>query len=112
MAGRKAQYLMAGIWRGFLALGWLILFSLSHAQSPEPALPAEVDTVEVGQAVVLSNLSGEILRRGEGGVLMPIAGGESIEPGEMLLVRRGASFSIGGNTFGPESHGDRWVLFR
>lgn len=88
------------------------LAALTHAQSQPPDPPTEVDTVHVGRSVVLSSVRGEILKKGEGGALRQVTSGECIKPGDVLLVRKGASFSIGRTTFGPESHGDRWVQFQ
>lgn len=74
-------------------------------------LPTEVDTVVVGRTVVLTGIQGEILRQLTDGSLAPISDGDSVRPGEVLLVRRGASFNIGNDTIGAEAHGDRWVKF-
>jgi hypothetical protein len=78
---------------------------------PTFTLPTEEDTVLVGRTVVLVVISGQILKKGEDGKLSPVANHVSVRPGEVVLVRKGASFSIGGTTIAPESHGDRWVRF-
>jgi len=80
-------------------------------QSPEP-LPTEQDTVVVGRSVVIASVGGEVLLEVANGALVPAENGATIEPGQRLLVRKGAWFSIGRTTFGPESHGDRWVKFQ
>lgn len=90
----------------------LSLAACTHVPSESPSLPTEVDTIVFGRTVVLSTVRGGIFRKVEGGALIPITDGASIELGEMLLVRKGASFSIGRTTFGPEHHGDRWVQFQ
>jgi len=98
--------------RSDLALALLCLAAFNCAQSVPLALPTEIDTVDVGRTVVISKVRGEILKKVEGDVLVPVTSGESVEPGDVLLVRKGASFSIGRSTFGPESHDDRWVQFQ
>jgi hypothetical protein len=100
------------MFRTVLALALLCLAAFVQAQSVPPALPTEIDTVEVGRTLVISNVRGDIFRKAEGAVLVPVRSGESVEPGDVLLVRKGAAFSIGRTTFGPESHGDRWVQFQ
>jgi hypothetical protein len=95
--------------RNVLALALLCLAAHTHAQTAPPALPTEIDTLQVGRTVVIANIRGDIFRKAEGGALLPVKSGESVEPGNVLLVRKGASFSIGRTTIGPESHGDRWV---
>jgi hypothetical protein len=89
----------------------LCLAAHTYAQTASPALPTEIDTLEVGRTVVISNIRGDIFKKAEGGALVPVKSGESIEPGDVLLVRKDASFSISRTTIGPESHGDRWVRF-
>lgn len=73
--------------------------------------PTEVDTVIVGRPVKI-DVHGEILRKRPDGSLAKIASGETVNPGEVLLVRQGASFRIENDTIGAETHGDRWVQFR
>jgi hypothetical protein len=82
-----------------------------QAQSNAP-LPTEEDTVVVGRTVVISSLGGEVLLETGDGALVPAESGLAIVTGQRLLVRKGAWFSIGRKTFGPESHGDRWVRFQ
>lgn len=82
-----------------------------QAQSNAP-LPTEEDTVVVGRTVVISSLGGEVLLETGDGALVTAESGLAVEPGQRLLVRKGAWFSIGRTTFGPESHGDRWVRFQ
>lgn len=74
-------------------------------------LPTETDTVIVGRSVVLTSVHGEIFRKAEDGSLAPIVDGDAVRPGDVLLVRKSASFAIGNTTIGPEQHGDRWVKF-
>ena len=97
--------------RTVLALALLCLAAYTYAQTASPALPTEIDTVEVGRTVVISDVRGDIFKKAENGALVPVRSGESVEPGHLLLVRKGASFSIGRTTIGPESHGDRWIQF-
>ena len=97
--------------RNVLTLAFLFLAAHTYAQTAPPALPTEIDTLQVGRTVVIANIRGDIFRKAEGGALLPLRSGESVEPGHLLLVLKGASFSIGRTTFGPESHGDRWVRF-
>ena len=89
----------------------LCFTACSHVPSESSKLPTEVDTIVLSRKAVLSNVSGAIFRKAAE-ELASVVDGEHIEPGEMLLVRRGASFSIGNTTFGPEFHGDRWVRFQ
>jgi hypothetical protein len=95
-----------------LVAGFICFTAAGQAQLGAPDLPTETDTLQVGRTVVLSNVKGEIFKKGANGNLLPLASGASIEPGEVILVRRGASFSIGRTQFGPENHGDRWVQFK
>jgi hypothetical protein len=94
-----------------IATGLLVIESVAFAQTPPSVLPTEVDSVGIGRPVILANVQGGIFRKEEGGGLVSVASGASVEPGDLLLVLRGASFSIGSTTFSPESHGDRWVQF-
>jgi len=82
-----------------------------QAQPNEP-LPTEQDTVLVGRSVVLASIGGEVLIEAANGALVPAEKGVTVEPGQRLLVRKGAWFSVGRMKFGPESHGDRWVKFQ
>lgn len=84
---------------------------LARLWAADPDWPTEVDTVVVGRPVKLQ-VQGEILRKRPDGSLVQVVSGDTINPGEMLLVRKGASFEIEGDRIGPESHGDRWVQFR
>ena len=97
--------------RNVLALALLCLAAHTYAQTAPPALPTEIDTLQVGRTVVIANIRGDIFKKAEGGALVPVRSGESVEPGHLLLVLKGASFSIGRTTIGPESHGDRWIQF-
>jgi hypothetical protein len=90
---------------GTLALG------APAAVAVPPTLPTEIDTVVARRTVVLTQVQGEIFRKLDDGSLVPLAEGESVSPGEMLLVCRGASFNIGNDTIGAEHHGDRWIKF-
>lgn len=72
-------------------------------------LPHEEDTVVVGQPVEMSAIVGEVLLETSPGAFAPVKEGQRIAPGQRLLVRKGAWFSMGSTTLGPESHGDRWV---
>jgi hypothetical protein len=67
--------------------------------------PPEVDTLLVGGQVTVSNVKGQVFRV----VLEPIRSGEALGPGELMLVRKNASFAIGDTTIAPESHRDRFV---
>jgi len=78
---------------------------------PSEPLP-ETDTVHISRAVVLTDLQGQIFKKTEEGKLLLVRNGTSIHPGDVLLVPRGASFSIGRTKFGAESQGDRWVRFQ
>ena len=95
-----------------LALTFLGIVAFTHAQPLPADLPTETDTVGIGRTVLVSNVRGGIYRKDAKGELVPVSTGESVEPGDMLLVLKGAAFSIGSTTFGPESHGDRWVQFQ
>ena len=86
--------------------------TLGLAQSVPSELPTETDTVRVGRAIVISGIQGQIFKKSENGKLVPVKSGTSISPGDVLLVRKGTSFSIGRTKIGPESHGDRWVRFQ
>jgi hypothetical protein len=94
-----------------IATGLFVFESVAFAQSAPCVLPTEVDSVGIGGPAILASVQGGVFKREGGGELVPVASGVSVEPGDLLLVLRGASFSIGGTTFGPESHGDRWVQF-
>lgn len=94
-----------------LALSLLGIVAFTHAQPLPADLPTETDTVNIGRTVVVLNVRGGIFRKDARGELVPVSCGESVEPGDVLLVLRNAGFSIGSTTLGPESHGDRWVQF-
>jgi hypothetical protein len=98
-------FLRALLVTGFLSCG----VTSTHAAPPD--LPTEIDTIVARRTVVLTDIQGEILRKLDGGTLVTVANGESVHPGETLLVRRGASFKIGNDTIGAEAHGDRWIKF-
>jgi hypothetical protein len=83
---------------------------LAESTPSEP--PTETDTVHISRAVVLTDLQGQIFKKAEDGKLLPVTSGISINPGDVLLVRRGASFAVGRTKFGAESQEDRWVRFQ
>lgn len=101
-----------GIFGLAVAFGLLVSPMEALPQTPPSALPAEVDTVQISGDAILANVRGAIFRKVEGGHLVPLSSGAALEPGDMLLVTRGASFAIGSTTFGPESYGDRRVRFQ
>ncbi len=92
-------------------VGSALIFSGVSAHAAPGDLPTEIDSIVVRRTAVLTAIRGEILRKLEDGSLAPVAEGASVRPGEILLVRRGASFKIGKDTIGAETHGDRWVRF-
>ncbi len=108
---RPNRWLDRRLSRAVIALALLCFAAYTYAQTASLDLPTEIDTLQVGRTVVISNIRGNIFKKAEGSALVPVNNGESIEPGDVLLVRKGASFSIGRTTIGPESHGDRWVQF-
>ena len=88
-------------------------FATPGLAQPVPSeLPTETDTGRVGRAAVISNVQGQIFKKSEDGNLVPVKSRASVKPGDVLLVRKGASFSIGRTRLGPENHGDRWVQFQ
>jgi hypothetical protein len=94
--------------------GAILFFVLSGSagaqdQSPPFTPPTEVDTLILDQPAELVVLRGDIDLSPDGGPLVALHPGAVVKPGDFLLVRAGASFRIGRTTFGPESHGDRWV---
>ena len=99
--------------RHFIAIFTCTVALIAQATvQPATDNPTEVDTVMVRGTVTLTEVSGAILRANPAGNLTPVTSGARVQPGERLLVRRGASFRIGRTQFGPENHGDRWVQFR
>lgn len=80
-------------------------------QQPPRPLPTETDTVRIAAGAVLAPVAGEIwVQRGDG----PWARLDApIRPtsATRLLVASGAAFMVGRATIGPESHGDRLVVF-
>jgi hypothetical protein len=95
-----------------MLLGGVLALGAPACIADPLTLPTEVDTIVARRTVVLTEVQGEILRKTDDGSLVPVAEGESVSPGEILLVRRGASFNIGSDTIGAEHHGDRWVRFQ
>jgi hypothetical protein len=88
------------------------IFAVLPVYGESSDLPTEVDTFIVGHAVTLTKIQGEILKKGENNSLIPVTDDMSLKLGEMILVRKGASFSIEDDQFGPENHGDRWIRFQ
>lgn len=87
------------------------LIAFANAQPSTTGLPTEEDTVVVGKSVSLIDIRGEVLYQGDGGTLVPVKNNTIIKPGERILVRKGASFSIG-RYFEPEFHEDHWIKFK
>ncbi len=84
---------------------------LCPAQPAHSVFPDETDTIHIGVRVTLAQIRGEVFRKETNGELVAISSGATVEPGDVIFVTMGASFSIGRTRFGPEYHGDRWVQF-
>lgn len=69
------------------------------------------ETVTVAEGATLVAPDGGVYRR-EGDMLAAVQGELAVREGMRVLVRRSASFQLGGKLVEPQRQGDRWVVFR
>lgn len=69
------------------------------------------ETVTVAEGATLVAPDGGVYRR-EGDMLAAVQGELAVTEGMRVLVRRSASFQLGGKLVEPQRQGDRWVVFR
>lgn len=100
----------ASVIRNLVFFCFYLIHGICFSQQLGTALPISIDQLPLGQAAVISIVQGEILIQNENGKFQPLIDSALIQPGTTLLVRKGASFSIGSTTIGQEDH-DRLVAF-